>query len=1372
MMVNMEGRRKLSGSSQFDRKWSTASSNDSDSNDTSYGRRKSDNYLEAPMAPRASLSGSRGSRASFSNTTIYENRRMGKRDSWENGKPLTFKLRQQSFSKKSRTTEELEAEYRSYQRTAPVNRALAVFNTIREVKEKLQKSSDMTRKKLYPSSPSLSPSNSRSSAHNKYERKTPSPPRISDNRARIEIGAHGTRFAHRRTSSANAELSRQSSAPNLIGKHRRMTSSPVRVSSPHHPSLSRMNSSSNIRRGHRRISSSPVRYQKHGFPYTNHRSSSSYQRPHSSFNRPGSSYNRRSSSQLFLNSSLSSSVQKIRSSSATRAAAAANSYTPSLRPASRQNISTATAMNGDVSTRRLSYMHILTSPMKRHRRLSSGDSLLKNERIASPTHRRDSSTESSPFKLNFKPKTQTSTFEIGAPQKGGSKLSAINVEQIKVTVSKNDSVDDDDDVPPPPPPYSPPPVELSEMPMLEIEEVDKRVNNVTQPTESESETLKRANSQPRPPSETGKELGVSLAETRERRYSAIQIPTIISSSNTETIKKSSASTLRKTKSQMKTQQIALPNPECSLPEDPSKNKPKVNDSEESRGRSRTKLKVRSPSRDKKSRSLSKTRSKSNSRSPSKQRTGKTTRSKSHTRMRRASVTKTKKPRRSSIPKRSNVNKTSTATSVAKGKKARRSSINKRRNSVTKSVTENKNITTKRRNSTTNPIRSPLASPTTRVRGRSIGLAMASEKKTPQRGVRLARNAAKPPRSPGEPTGGGPAVIDDASSKRKSISLLSSQNSMNFDLEVNRSNNPPTPTGHRRANTPMSIGSFISEDEREDKIDSDSDLFSPHKKILNLITASGRPITPETVRARAVAGSPSNQYERIRQAWGQEKMKKKIVEKPQERKVDAWTAILHSVAADPALKTEIRHMQAMLKSECKSEHKLQNEIKVLLEERGKWLVTGKKKSKVKCVVRARPVPTEMNIASTPNEETLKICTTSKNVDLTDATTSHTFTFDRVYPMEASNEYVYKTCARPLVASIFQKKKVSMFSYGATGSGKTYTMIGVEKDRGIFYRTVRDIYTILKFKENKNLTADLSVFEIYGSGIFDLLNERTKLKARNDRKGNTRIIGLTHQVCKTMSDMLNAADCATEYRKVGSTHANDVSSRSHAIIRIRIINLTKNRVHGKFQIIDLAGSERARDVGAVSRERQREGAEINKSLLALKECIRMMGMNQKKGKKRTQHVSFRSSVLTRLLKSSLMGNTNTIMVACVGATKKAIEPTMNTLRYATQLKNMKPVVSQKINSTEDDDFEEDEVAVKESAIVSELKAIIQEQREMINKEYSLLEAQERLLLDLEKCMDEPDVDLLRELSQTLKQKSILLHSIPKIKQNMSSLQRKII
>ncbi|GAB5369803.1 hypothetical protein AAMO2058_001437700 [Amorphochlora amoebiformis] len=579
--------------------------------------------------------------------------------------------------------------------------------------------------------------------------------------------------------------------------------------------------------------------------------------------------------------------------------------------------------------------------------------------------------------------------------------------------------------------------------------------------------------------------------------------------------------------------------------------------------------------------------------------------------------------------------------------------------------------------------------------------------------------------------------------------------------------------HVRANSAGSVASIDSArsssraagsgDTESSDGSNDDEEHSLTREVMDLISQVGRPITPS-----AKGRKGRSDYDKVRAMWGEREKSKKA----QNPKGDPFTHLLHQINVDPSLKAEITHLQAMLRVESKSERKLNREMKTLLEDRGRWLLS-KSKQMVKVVVRVRPVPADQNTSSTPKEDTIEITSVSKNVDLSDSTTSHAFQYDRVYPMDCNNGLVYKTCARPLVASVFQKKKVSMFSYGATGSGKTHTMIGVPKDRGIFHRTVKDIYTILGFKEHKSLTADLSMFEVYGGNIHDLLNQRLKLKCRNDRKGNTKIVGLTHQVCGTMEEMLTAADKASQYRKVGSTSANDVSSRSHAIIRMRIIDLSKNKVQGMFQIIDLAGSERARDIGKVSRERQREGAEINKSLLALKECIRAMGKNSKKKKKKAGHVSFRSSVLTRILKSSLIGNTSTIMVACVGPKKSSMEPTINTLRYATQLKNMKAVVSHHVTQVQHEE-EEDEAVVRVSPEVQKALDLIKEQKEMMVKEMALLEAQRQVMQDLDqslKALNKPDVGALRELKDILSKKSKLLHALPRIKQEVSALAKKV-
>ena len=174
-------------------------------------------------------------------------------------------------------------------------------------------------------------------------------------------------------------------------------------------------------------------------------------------------------------------------------------------------------------------------------------------------------------------------------------------------------------------------------------------------------------------------------------------------------------------------------------------------------------------------------------------------------------------------------------------------------------------------------------------------------------------------------------------------------------------------------------------------------------------------------------------------------------------------------------------------------------------------------------------------------------------------------------------------------------------------------------------------------------------------------------RSDGRQNVVIVGVKEKEVSSVDELLALIDYGNTVRSTGSTGANADSSRSHAVIQLRLTKAptgrSKKRTEvGKFSFIDLAGSERGADTAGNDRQTRLEGAEINKSLLALKECIRAMDLD-------SNHLPFRGSKLTQVLKDSFIGNSRTVMIANIGPNSLAAEHTLNTLRYSDRVKELK-------------------------------------------------------------------------------------------------------
>ncbi|ERE83272.1 kinesin-like protein KIF24 isoform X1 [Cricetulus griseus] len=323
-------------------------------------------------------------------------------------------------------------------------------------------------------------------------------------------------------------------------------------------------------------------------------------------------------------------------------------------------------------------------------------------------------------------------------------------------------------------------------------------------------------------------------------------------------------------------------------------------------------------------------------------------------------------------------------------------------------------------------------------------------------------------------------------------------------------------------------------------------------------------------------------------------------------------------------------------------------------------------KIRVCVRIRPLGVrevrrgEVNIITVEDKETLLVHEKKEAVDLTQYILQHVFYFDEVFDEACTNRDVYLKTAHPLIQHIFNGGNATCFAYGQTGAGKTYTMIGTHQIPGLYALAAKDIFRQLKVSR-RNLFVWISFYEVYCGQLYDLLNRRKRLFAREDSKHVVQIAGLRELQVDSVELLLQVILKGSKERSTGATGVNADSSRSHAIIQIQIKDSVK-RTFGRISFIDLAGSERAADARDSDRQTKMEGAEINQSLLALKECIRALDQEQ-------THTPFRQSKLTQVLKDSFIGNAKTCMIANISPSHIATEHTLNTLRYADRVKELK-------------------------------------------------------------------------------------------------------
>lgn len=347
---------------------------------------------------------------------------------------------------------------------------------------------------------------------------------------------------------------------------------------------------------------------------------------------------------------------------------------------------------------------------------------------------------------------------------------------------------------------------------------------------------------------------------------------------------------------------------------------------------------------------------------------------------------------------------------------------------------------------------------------------------------------------------------------------------------------------------------------------------------------------------------------------------------------------------------------------------------------------------------------------------------------------TFTFDAVYDWNAKQFELYDETFRPLVDSVLQGFNGTIFAYGQTGTGKTYTMEGVRGDpekRGVIPNSFDHIFTHISRSQNQQYLVRASYLEIYQEEIRDLLSKdqtkRLELKERPDT--GVYVKDLSSFVTKSVKEIEHVMNVGNQNRSVGATNMNEHSSRSHAIFVITIecseVGLDgENHIRvGKLNLVDLAGSERQAKTGAQG-ERLKEATKINLSLSALGNVISALVDGK------STHIPYRDSKLTRLLQDSLGGNAKTVMVANVGPASYNVEETLTTLRYANRAKNIKnkPRVNEDPKDALLREFQEE---------IARLKAQL-EKRSIVEDHSLVAEEKMRLLKEKEKKME----DLRRE------------------------------
>ncbi|XP_042342625.1 kinesin-like protein KIF18A isoform X1 [Plectropomus leopardus] len=283
----------------------------------------------------------------------------------------------------------------------------------------------------------------------------------------------------------------------------------------------------------------------------------------------------------------------------------------------------------------------------------------------------------------------------------------------------------------------------------------------------------------------------------------------------------------------------------------------------------------------------------------------------------------------------------------------------------------------------------------------------------------------------------------------------------------------------------------------------------------------------------------------------------------------------------------------------------------------------------------------------------------------------FVFDHVFGEDSTQDDIFESTTKGVLDGVMNGFNCTVFAYGATGAGKTHTMLGTQNDPGVMYRTMTELFKRMdEAKEEKEFAVAFSYLEVYNEQIRDLLANAGPLAVREDSSKGVVVQGLTLHQPKSAEHILEALDSGNRNRTQHPTDMNATSSRSHAVFQIYLRQqdktacLNPNVCVAKMSLIDLAGSERASATNAKG-ARLREGANINRSLLALGNVINVLA--DPKSKK--THIPYRDSKLTRILKDSLGGNCRTVMIANVSPSSKSYDDTHNTLKYANRAKEIK-------------------------------------------------------------------------------------------------------
>ncbi|KAG9144365.1 hypothetical protein Leryth_025071 [Lithospermum erythrorhizon] len=280
----------------------------------------------------------------------------------------------------------------------------------------------------------------------------------------------------------------------------------------------------------------------------------------------------------------------------------------------------------------------------------------------------------------------------------------------------------------------------------------------------------------------------------------------------------------------------------------------------------------------------------------------------------------------------------------------------------------------------------------------------------------------------------------------------------------------------------------------------------------------------------------------------------------------------------------------------------------------------------------------------------------------------FKFDHVFRPEDNQDAVFVQ-TRPVVTSVLDGYNACIFAYGQTGTGKTYTMEGTQKDRGVNYRTLEELFRVSE-ERSSSMRYELlvSMLEVYNEKIRDLLVDNPgqnakKLEIKQSAEGTQEVPGLVEATVRSTTEVWELLKTGSQARSVGSTNANELSSRSHCLLRVTAISENKlngHKTRSHLWLVDLAGSERLGRT-EVQGERLKESQFINKSLSALGDVISALAS-------KSSHIPYRNSKLTHVLQSSLGGDCKTLMFVQVSPSSADLGETLCSLNFAIRVRGV--------------------------------------------------------------------------------------------------------